>query len=205
MDIEKWLRDLGLEQYAHAFAANDIDMSLLGQLTDVDLKELGVQSLGHRKRILAAAAGALTAAAPLPPQTSADNEVPADERRQVTILFADLCGYTMLSRSLDPEDLRALIGRYTALVDGIVLAYGGTIDKHIGDAVMALFGAPRSHETDTLRAARAALDIHDGLARLAAQTGRPLQAHIGMASGEVIAGALGRAPTRRTTPCMAIR
>ncbi|MGF6805704.1 class 3 adenylate cyclase/tetratricopeptide (TPR) repeat protein [Paraburkholderia sp. Clong3] len=199
MDIEKWLRDLGLEQYAHAFAANDIDMSLLGQLTDVDLKELGVQSLGHRKRILAAAAGALTAAAPLPSQTSADNEVPADERRQVTILFADLCGYTMLSRSLDPEDLRALIGRYTALVDGIVLAYGGTIDKHIGDAVMALFGAPRSHETDTLRAARAALDIHDGLARLAAQTGRPLQAHIGIASGEVIAGALGRADAQDYT------
>ncbi|MEX3859126.1 adenylate/guanylate cyclase domain-containing protein [Paraburkholderia sp. BR10923] len=199
MDIEKWLRGLGLEQYAHAFAANDIDTSLLGQLTDADLKELGVQSLGHRKRILAAATASLPTAAPLSPQPADDHEVPADERRQVTILFADLCGYTMLSRSLDPEDLRALIGRYTALVDGIVLAYGGTIDKHIGDAVMALFGAPRSHETDTLRAARAALDIHDGVARLATQTGRALQAHIGIASGEVIAGALGRADAQDYT------
>ncbi|WP_429586150.1 adenylate/guanylate cyclase domain-containing protein [Paraburkholderia youngii] len=199
MDIEKWLRGLGLEQYADAFAANDIDLSLLGQLTDADLKELGVQSLGHRKRILAAATASLPTAAPLSPQPADDHEVPADERRQVTILFADLCGYTMLSRSLDPEDLRALIGRYTALVDGIVLAYGGTIDKHIGDAVMALFGAPRSHETDTLRAARAALDIHDGVARLATQTGRALQAHIGIASGEVIAGALGRADAQDYT------
>jgi class 3 adenylate cyclase/tetratricopeptide (TPR) repeat protein len=202
MDIEQWLQGLGLPQYAPAFAANDIDLSLLGQLSDADLKELGVQSLGHRKRILAAAAQALTAAAPSAPpplSSTAGNEVPADERRQVTILFADLCGYTALSRSLDPEDLRALIGRYTALVDGIVLGYGGTIDKHIGDAVMALFGAPRSHETDTLRAARCALDIHDGVAQLAAQTGRPLQAHIGIANGEVIAGALGRAAAQDYT------
>jgi class 3 adenylate cyclase/tetratricopeptide (TPR) repeat protein len=199
MDIEQWLRGLKLEQYAQAFAANDIDVSLLAQLTDVDLKELGVQSLGHRKRILAAAAGLITAAA-VPSQTpAADEQAPADERRQVTILFADLCGYTALSRSLDPEDLRALIGQYTTLVDGIVLAYGGTVDKHIGDAVMALFGAPRTHETDTMRAARAALDIHDGLTQLAAQAGRPLQAHIGMASGEVIAGTLGRADAQDYT------
>jgi class 3 adenylate cyclase/tetratricopeptide (TPR) repeat protein len=199
MDIEKWLHGLGLQQYAHAFAANDIDMSLLGQLSDADLKEMGVQSLGHRKRILAAAAESPTAAAALPPLTAAGKDALADERRQVTILFADLCGYTALSRSLDPEDLRALIGRYTALVDGIVLAYGGTIDKHIGDAVMALFGAPRSHETDTLRAARAAIDIHDGLTQLAAQAGRALQAHVGIASGEVIAGAVGRADAQDYT------
>ena len=200
MDIAQWLQRLGLEQYAPAFEANDIDVSLLAQLSDADLKELGVQSLGHRKRILAVVAGAqpLPSAA-VPPPTAAAILAPADERRQVTILFADLCGYTALSRTLDPEDLRALIGRYTALVDGVVLAYGGTIDKHIGDAVMALFGAPRSHETDTLRAARAALDIHDGLTQLGAQAGRPLRAHIGIASGEVVAGALGRADTQDYT------
>jgi class 3 adenylate cyclase/tetratricopeptide (TPR) repeat protein len=199
MDIAQWLQRLGLEQYAPAFAANDIDVSLLAQLSDADLKELGVQSLGHRKRILAAAAQLVTDAAPEQPQADAPTHAPADERRQVTILFADLCGYTALSRSLDPEDLRALVGRYTALADGIVLAYGGTIDKHIGDAVMALFGAPRSHETDTLRAARAALDIHNGLTQLSAQAGRPLQAHIGIASGEVVAGALGRADAQDYT------
>ncbi|QGZ58159.1 adenylate/guanylate cyclase domain-containing protein [Paraburkholderia acidiphila] len=203
MDIEQWLRALGLEQYAQAFAANDIDLSLLAQLTDADLRELGVQSLGHRKRILAAAARDLPpATAPVAPTaTAAPNApgIPTDERRQVTILFADLCGFTALSRTLDPEELRALIGRFTALVDGIVLAYGGTTDRHIGDAVMALFGAPRAHDTDTLRAARAALDIHEAMTQLSAQAARPLQAHIGIASGEVVAGALGCVDARDYT------
>ncbi|WP_233885784.1 adenylate/guanylate cyclase domain-containing protein [Paraburkholderia flagellata] len=199
MDIEQWLHALGLEQYAQAFAANDIDLSLLGQLTDADLRELGVQSLGHRKRILAAAARDLPAVVPPAVQASNVVDIPADERRQVTILFADLCGFTALSRTLDPEELRALIGRFTALVDGIVLAYGGTTDRHIGDAVMALFGAPRAHETDTLRAARTALDIHEALTQLSAQAARTLQAHIGIASGEVVAGALGCVDARDYT------
>ena len=118
---------------------------------------------------------------------------PAGERRQVTILFADLCGFTAMSRSLDPEEIRELVGRYTALVDGIVVGYGGTVDKHIGDAVMALFGAPRAHDDDPMRAARAALDIHEALGRLSETTTRPLRAHVGIASGEVVAGILGRA------------
>ncbi|MBB2929282.1 adenylate/guanylate cyclase domain-containing protein [Paraburkholderia silvatlantica] len=202
MDIGQWLRALGLEQYAQAFAANDIDLSLLAQLTDADLRELGVQSLGHRKRILAAAAPHPPAAV-LPvaqaPAAPGAPEIPADERRQVTILFADLCGFTALSRTLDAEEVRTLIGRFTALVDGIVLAWGGTTDRHIGDAVMALFGAPRAHETDTLRAARAALDIHEALTQLSAQAARTLQAHIGIASGEVVAGALGCVDARDYT------
>ncbi|TKC88781.1 tetratricopeptide repeat protein [Trinickia terrae] len=197
MNIEQWLGGLGLEQYARTFAENDVDEAMLPKLSDADLKELGVQSLGHRKRILAAIAEH-AAAAPAPTLASAA-DAPQDERRQVTILFADLCGFTALSHTLDPEELRALIGRYTALVDEIVLAYGGTIDKHIGDAVMALFGAPRAHETDTLRAARAALDIHEALAQLRGQTARQLQAHIGIASGEVVAGALGRGGARDYT------
>ncbi|MFP4834599.1 adenylate/guanylate cyclase domain-containing protein, partial [Paraburkholderia sp. BR10879] len=177
MDIEQWLHALGLEQYAQAFAANDIDLSLLAQLTDADLRELGVQSLGHRKRILAAAAPKPPAAALPVAQTAVAPhalEIPADERRQVTVLFADLCGFTALSRTLDPEEVRALIGRFTALVDGIVLAWGGTTDRHIGDAVMALFGAPRAHETDTLRAARAALEIHEALTPLSLEAARTL-------------------------------
>ncbi len=111
----------------------------------------------------------------------------------MTILFADLSGFTVLAQSLDPEEVRELVGRFTVLVDGIVLGYGGSIDKHIGDAVMALFGAPVAHGDDPLRAARAALDIHDALARVNTGATRPLQAHIGIASGEVVAGTLGRA------------
>ena len=85
------------------------------------------------------------------------------------------------------------MARFTSLVDGVIVGYGGSIDKHIGDAVMALFGAPRAHDDDPLRAARAALDIHEALARWSETSAPPLQAHIGVASGEVIAGAVRRA------------
>jgi class 3 adenylate cyclase len=181
---------LGLGQYASIFAENHIDFAVLIGLTDADLKELGISSLGHRKRLLAAIAERGGTPPPSAPHAA---RLPEGERRQVTILFADLWGFTALSQSLDPEEVRELVGRYTALVDGIVVGYGGTIDKHIGDAVMALFGAPRAHDDDPVRAARAALDIHEGLERLSVTTSRPLQAHVGIASGEVVAGTVGRA------------
>jgi class 3 adenylate cyclase len=119
MDVQEWLKGLGLGQYASAFAENDIDLALLVKLTDSDLKELGVTSLGHRKRLLTAIAERGPAAAAC--------EGPADgtsigERRQVTVFFADLCGFTRMSQSLDPEEVRELVGRYTALADSIVVA-----------------------------------------------------------------------------------
>jgi class 3 adenylate cyclase len=192
MDVATWLEALGLGQYAPAFVENDIDLALVSTLSEADLRELGVVSLGHRKRLLAAIAERAAAGAPavLPV---------AGERRQVTILFADLSGFTALSQTLDPEELRDLVGRYTALVDGVIADYGGSVDKHIGDAVMALFGAPLAHDDDPLRAARAALDIHDGLTRLSASLGRRLEAHIGIASGEVVAGTLGRGESQDYT------
>ncbi|HEX4884458.1 MAG TPA: adenylate/guanylate cyclase domain-containing protein [Casimicrobiaceae bacterium] len=113
------------------------------------------------------------------------------ERREVVVLFADLAGYTSLSSRLDPEDVHRLLGRYFAVVDGIVASYGGTIDKHIGDAVMALFGAPVAHGNDAERAVRAACDIHVALAALARDAGAMLSAHIGIASGEVVAADTG--------------
>jgi class 3 adenylate cyclase/tetratricopeptide (TPR) repeat protein len=192
MDVGAWLETLGLGQYARSFAENDVDFVVLSELSDADLKELGVTSLGHRKRLLTAI-GALgrvaSPAMPVAPTASA----PSGERRQVTVLFADLCGFTALSQTLDPEELGDLVGRYTKLVDDLVGRYGGTVDKHIGDAVMALFGAPVAHDDDPLRAAHVALHIHEALAELGEGAGRPLQAHVGIASGEVVAGMLGRA------------
>src|ERR1700691_2926701 len=188
MDLALWLAELGLGQYAAAFAENEIDFDVLGQLTDADLKELGVSSLGNRKRLLAA----IAARTPVSAVSEPAAEGSKGERRQVTILFADLCGFTALSQSLDPEEVRELVARYTALIDGIVVSYGGTIDKHIGDAVMALFGAPKAHDDDPLRDARAALDIHGALEQLTDSRRNPLQAHVGIASGEVIAGPLER-------------
>ncbi len=189
MSVEQWLRNLGLAQYGDTFAENDIDFHVLAELTDADLKELGVKSLGHRKRLLVAIQELRSPSPRWPPQVES---LSAGERRQVTILFADLCGFTTLSHSLDPEDVRELVARFTAQVDGIVVGYGGTIDKHIGDAVMALFGAPRAHGDDPLRAARAALDIHAALARASGTSLHAMEAHIGIASGEVVAGTLSR-------------
>ena len=115
------------------------------------------------------------------------------ERRQVTILFADLSGFTKLSAALPVEDVHRLIGRFFGVIDDVVLEYGGRVDKHIGDAVMALFGAPVAHGNDPERAVRAALDIHTKLRELSAELEVPLQAHIGIASGQVVASAIGGA------------
>ncbi|SDR00488.1 Tetratricopeptide repeat-containing protein [Rhizobiales bacterium GAS113] len=188
-DVGAWLETLGLGQYAHAFAENHIDFAVLTELAEADLKELGVSSLGHRKKLLAAISARRTAA----DAVAAPARSLTGERRQVTILFADLSGFTALSQSLDPEELHELVSGYTESVDRIVIDCGGSVDKHMGDGVMALFGAPVAHDDDPLRAARAALDIHEALGRLSDRAGRRLQAHIGIASGEVVAGGIGRA------------
>src|SRR4029077_2611413 len=86
----------------------------------------------------------------------------AGERRQVAVLFADLAGYTRLSSALDAEEVHRILTRYFELADGAVERLGGTIDKHVGDAVMAVFGAPVAHGNDVERALRAALEIHAG-------------------------------------------
>ena len=181
-EIGDWLDKLGLGQYRRAFAENDIDFAVLPQLTDTDLKELGLGSLGHRKRLLAA----------INERSASGPRQPYGERRQVAILFADLSGFTALSRSLDAEQVHELVDGFASLVDGIIDGYGGSVDKHIGDAVMALFGTPRAHGDDPLRAARAALDIHEAMARWSGSLARPLQAHIGIASGEVVTAVVRR-------------
>jgi class 3 adenylate cyclase len=113
------------------------------------------------------------------------------ERRSVTVLFADLCGFTKLSQSIDPEDLHQLLGRYFEVLDGAVTRAGGTVDKHIGDAVMAIFGAPVAHSDDPERAVHAATEIHEAMLGLSAEVSRPLAVHVGIAAGEVMASGLG--------------
>lgn len=131
---------------------------------------------------------------PAPRQRPRENDI-SGERRQVTVLFGDLTGFTKLSSKVDPEETHALLNRYFESVDAIVRSYGGTIDKHIGDAVMAVFGAPVAHTDDPQRAMRAALDIHAALAAMEP----PLTAHIGIASGTVVASATGSAAHREYT------
>ncbi len=113
------------------------------------------------------------------------------ERRPVAILFADLAGFTRLSSEMDAEDVHRLLGRYFEVVDGVIARSGGTVDKHMGDATMAIFGAPVAHGNDVERAVRAACDIHDAMHALSAEFGRTLATHVGMASGEVVAASVG--------------
>ena len=123
----------------------------------------------------------------------------AGERRQVTVLFCDLVGYTELSRQLDAEEVHALLERFFGRVDAIVQSFGGTVDKHIGDCVMAVFGAPVAHGNDSERAARAALAVRDAMPQLSAQLGRAVAVHIGIASGQVVASGTGSEAHRAYT------
>src|SRR5215207_5168621 len=119
--------------------------------------------------------------------------VPARERRKtVTVLFCDVTGSTALGESLDPEALRGLLARYFERMKGIVERYGGTVEKFIGDAVMAVFGIPVLHEDDALRAVRAAAEMREALKKLndelERERGVQLQVRTGVMTGEVIAG-----------------
>lgn len=182
-DLGDWLGSIGLSDYAQAFRDNRIDFEILPDLTSDDLIEIGVTAVGDRRRLIRAI-GELDAPADASPVVLTPAE-PA--RRQVTVMFADLTGFTRLSSALDAEDLHDLLNDFFSKVDHIVEKYGGRIDKHIGDAVMAVFGAPISHTNDTERAARAASEIHSVLPTLST----PMSCHIGIASGQVIASTTG--------------
>lgn len=119
--------------------------------------------------------------------------IDTSERRPVAVLYADLAQFTQLTAGRDPEETQRLLAQYFEAVDNVVLDHGGTVDKHIGDAVMALFGAPIAHGDDALRAAEAAGAIHQRLAALSEEIGEILRAHIGVALGEVLAGHVGSA------------
>jgi class 3 adenylate cyclase len=119
------------------------------------------------------------------PATAVGAVAPVGERRLVSVLFADLVGYTTIAERLDPDDARELLDRYFAASREIVQRYGGVVEKFIGDAVMAVWGAPTSHEDDAERAVRAALDLVAMVPRLAARgTSAGLQLRAGVLSGE---------------------
>jgi hypothetical protein len=122
----------------------------------------------ERPRNVRGGCGVSLASAPAQP---AARESADAERRPVTVLFADLCGYTRLSQTIDPEDMHALLERFFGVVDAIVERFGGRVDKHIGDAVMAIFGAPVAHGDEPARAVRAADAIQRAMPALRVSSG----------------------------------
>jgi class 3 adenylate cyclase len=187
MDVAEWLRGLGLEQYASAFRDNDIDGEVVRRLTGGDLRELGVASVGHRRRLLdaIAALGAGEASSGAAPTPAAAGEA---ERRQLTVMFCDLVGSTALSARFDPEDLREVIGAYQRCVVDTVARFAGFVAKYFGDGVLIYFGYPEAHEDDAERAVRAGLTVIDAVGRLAAP--ERLTVRLGVASGLVVVGDL---------------
>jgi class 3 adenylate cyclase len=188
-DIAEWLRGLGLEQYAPAFRDNDIDGEVLRRLTAEDLRELGVVSIGHRRRLLdaiAARGDGQPAAETLPPTAPAP--VAEAERRQLTVMFCDLVGSTALSTRHDPEDLRELIGAYHRAVAETVGRFDGFVAKYMGDGVLIYFGYPQAHEDDAERAVRAGLAVIEAVGRLPAR--QHLSVRLGIATGLAVVGDL---------------
>jgi class 3 adenylate cyclase len=209
LDIDGWLRRIGLAQYAEIFRVNDIDLDLLGRLTNDDLKDIGVASFGHRKKLLEAIAelgGAPAAALALPPAMPASipvTEAPpvsasveaAAERRYLTVMFCDLVDSTGITAQLDAEEWRDLVGSYLDAASAAVTEMGGHVAKKLGDGLMSLFGYPVAQENDSERAVRAALAIQRALAELNrnnADAGKPaLTARIGIETGPVVVDAAG--------------
>ena len=118
-----------------------------------------------------------------------------EERRLITALFADLAGFTGLAEALDPEDLRAVVARFYALIANEAQRFGGTTEKYAGDAALVIFGLPEVHEDDAERAVRAALTMGEALQGLNAELVRegrmPLGMRIGINTGEVVADPRG--------------
>ena len=216
--IADWLEKLGMSEYAQRFAENRVDFSVLRDLTDQDLKDLGVV-LGDRRKMLRAIAnldgleksapavpatanaappsttfvsGPISAVAPPPISPAAEA---TGERRYVTVMFCDLVGSTSISAGLDAEEWRDLVGAYLDAASAAVTEMGGHVAKKLGDGLMALFGYPVAQENDAERAARAAISIQRALAevnRKHAGAGEPaLIARIGIETGPVVVDAAG--------------
>jgi class 3 adenylate cyclase len=194
-DLDEWLNRLGLGQYVQTFAENNIEYSVLPDLTENDLEKLGVSSLGHRKKLLRAIEALVAAHRPIgttaavssvtggPPAFVQHGEV---EFRQITVMFSDLVGSTQLSENLDPQDLQYAIEAYRAECSTAIRRYGGEVARHFGDGVMAIF---KSHEDDAARAIHAALEIVSGVPRILGPV--TLACRVGISSGPVVVGEIG--------------
>lgn len=194
--IAKWLDTLGLGQYKAAFAQNDIDIAILPHLTADDLTDIGVSSVGHRRKLMEAITEMSGEAdrhsgtpAPVAP-TSPKSIIEAEQRRQLAIMFCDLVGSTALSQSLDPEDLRDIMRAYQDAVVGAVSRFDGHIAKYLGDGILAYFGWPQAYEDQADRAVRAGLDAIAAVAKLSLNNSQKLAARVGIATGQVVVGDL---------------
>jgi class 3 adenylate cyclase len=203
IDLQQWLDNIGLGQYADLFAKNDIDHEVLQELDEQDLPSLGV-SFGHRKKLLKATAE-YRCATPGASQRLDEVRRIVDaagvkpERRHLTVLFCDIVGSTALSARLDPEDLRDILHGFQSCCGDAIRRYEGHIARFMGDGVLAYFGFPTAHEDDAERAVNAALRMVEcvSVSASAMPAAHRIEIRIGIATGLVVVGDLiGEGPTR---------
>lgn len=197
-DLAEWLDGLGLGQYAQAFAENNIEYSVLADLTESDLAKLGVASVGHRKKLLRAIEALTASTSPTSASKAAATpqslvQAREAEFRQITVMFSDLVGSTRLAEQLDPEDLQKAIDAYRKECGVAIRRYGGEVARYFGDGVMAFFGWPNAHEDDAVRAIRAALEIVAGVSKIPGPV--TLTCRVGVCSGPVVVGGSGNGGT----------
>jgi predicted ATPase/class 3 adenylate cyclase len=187
-NIEQWLHRLGLREFVPVFASQQIDHEVLGELTDSDLKELGLP-LGPRKKLLKAIAE-LNSNEIFTSEADASSTIePGDaERRHLTVMFCDLVGSTALSSRFDPEDLSDIVRSYQESCARVISQYDGFIARYMGDGMLVYFGYPQAHEDDAERALHAGLEIITRVAQLEPGTDLSLQTRIGIATGLVVVG-----------------
>jgi class 3 adenylate cyclase/tetratricopeptide (TPR) repeat protein len=187
----EWLENLGLAQYATLFDAHGIDLAALALVSDSELQDLGVL-LGHRKKILSAitisagppaAAPAIAAASPA---TLLPAKAGLGERRQLTVLFCDMVGFTELANRVDPEVLQDIIRTYEDVCAVCIARYEGYVFQRLGDGIVSFFGYPLAHEEEAERAIHAGLSIIEKLAKLQVPEVGQLQVRIGIATGVVV-------------------
>jgi class 3 adenylate cyclase/predicted ATPase len=215
-EVGEWLEQLGLSEYLEAFAKNRIKFDHLPDLSEDDLRELGVTAMGDRKLLSRAitvlANDGVESAEVTKGETDALPQRAAEaERRQLTVMFCDLVGSTALSQKLDPEDLREVMRRYQDTVAGLVARYEGHVAKFLGDGVLAFFGWPRAYEDQAERAVRAGISAAEAVANLKGEDNQALAARVGIATGQVVIGDIvGEAATEQDavvgeTPNLAAR
>lgn len=194
----EWLKTIGLDRYAPLFVDNEIDLPTLLVLTEGDLEELGLP-FGPRKRVLRAVATLRRQLVPPEKAAASDSaETPdadeAGERRQLTVLFCDIVGFTELAGRLDPEVLNKVVRRYEDVCAVAITRYEGYVFQRVGDGIVAFFGYPLAHEGEAERAVRAGLEIMAAMAELEVPEVGTLEARIGIATGMVmVSAAEGRA------------
>jgi len=175
--IADWLGKIGFGQYAGLFVDNEVDLATLRLLTDADLKELGLP-FGPRKRLLNALK-----------QEAEPGPAAEGERRQLTVLFCDMVGFTELAQRVDPEVLQTIVGLYEDACSACISHYDGYIYQRLGDGIVAFFGFPLAHEGEAARAIRSGLEIVEAIARLDVPEVGRLRVHIGIATGIVVIAA----------------